>query len=306
MRRVRQLQLILAAALLPASPSVAQTPPTQGGQSVTVTGERESSEAQRRGEASRFFDSHAVRTRIGQLARWHGPICVRVGGLPPELNARIATRVMDIAAGVGVATNRAELCAPNVRIGFTNDPQGMVERAVRRNHMVIGFHYAARRRDLMRIRQSVQAWYVTTTMSGGGAATSDGVENQTEVIDQANVRIPGGTAGSRLSHGIASGLAHVMIFADTRIVAGEDSDAIAELLAYLALAQTPAAGACAEADTILNLANPACPAARRPTALTRQDIAYLGALYGTDPSWAPTLQRGSIVLDMANRLGGGR
>lgn len=265
------------------------------GQSITVTGDRGDSDAQRRREASRFFDSHAVRTRIGQLARWHQPICVRAGGLPPELNARIAVRVMDIAEGFGITTNRAELCRPNVLIGFTAEPQEMVEQAVRRNRLIIGFHYAARRREIMRVRQPVQAWYVTTTRAGSE-----------EIVDQAGVRAPGGSAGSRLSNGISSGLAHVMIFADTRIVQGEEVDAIAELLAFLALAQTPVAEACDDSATILNLMNPACPPERRPIALTAHDEAYLRALYSVNPAWGPQLQRGTIVLHMTDTLGGDR
>jgi hypothetical protein len=310
MKRLHRV-LWLCAALGAAPPLAAQQPgPAQpgqeSGQSVTVTGERPDSEAERRREASRFFDSHAVRTRIGQLARWHHPICVRTGGLPPALGARIATRIMDIAERVGVPVNRAELCAPNVRIGFTSEPQAMVERAVRRNPLVIGFHYAARRDQVMRVRQPVQAWYVTTTMSAPGSGAMDPEGYRPEAVDQAGVRAPGGSAGSRLSAGISSGLAHVLIFADSRIVAGQDADAIAELLAFLALTQTPLAETCDPSDTVLNLMNPACPPERRPTALTRQDIAYLRTLYSVDPTWGPNLQRGTVVLDMADRLGGGR
>lgn len=288
-----------------APPAQPQSPPGEEGQSVTVTGEPEASEAERRREASRFFDTHAVRTRIGQLARWHRPICVRTGGLPPELGARIATRIMDIAEGLGIPTNRAELCAPNVRIGFTADPEGMMRRAVRRNPQVIGFHYVARRAEAMRIRQPVQAWYVTSTLAPLGSGRMDPEGYRPELVDQAGVRAPGGAAGSRLGNGIASGLTHVLIFADTRIVAGAEADAIAELLAYLAFAQTPVADGCDATDTILNLMNPACPATRRPTALTRQDMAWLRALYSVDPTWGPNQQRGTIVLRMADTLAEG-
>ncbi|HYD14292.1 MAG TPA: hypothetical protein VEC11_15715 [Allosphingosinicella sp.] len=280
-------------------------PPSEEGQSVTVTGEREATEAERRREASRFFDTHAVRTRIGQLARWHRPICVRTGGLPPALGARVATRIMDIADGLGIPTNRAERCAPNVRIGFTAEPEAMMARAVRRNPQVIGFHYVARREETMRIRQPVQAWYVTSTMAPLGSGRMDPEGYRPEVVDQAGVRAPGGAAGSRLGNGIASGLTHVLILADTRIVAGAEADAIAELLAYLAFAQTPVAEGCDATDTILNLMNPACPPERRPTALTRQDIAWLRALYSVDPTWGPQQQRGTVVLNMADRLGDG-
>ena len=170
----------------------------------------------------------------------------------------------------------------------------MVERAVRRNPLVIGFHYAAQRDRVMRVRQPVQAWYVTTTRGGSGE----------ERIDQAGVRTPGGGAGSRLTNSISSGLAHVLIFADSRVVEGQDADAIAELLAFLALAQTPVAETCDESATILNLMNPACPPERRPVTLTEPDLAYLRALYRMDPEAGPQMQRGAIVQNMAETLGG--
>jgi hypothetical protein len=260
-----------------------------------VTGERENSEAERRRQASRFFESHAVRTRIGQLARWHEPICVRTWGLPEEMNARIAVLVMEIADSLGIPTNRAELCRPNVRIGFTSESQTMIERAARRNRMVIGFHYAAQRKRLMRVRQPVQAWYVTTTRSG----------DSSEMIDDVGVGAGGGT-GSRLTNYVSSGLAHVTIFADMGVVQGQEVESVAELLAFLALAQTPVADGCDDSATILNLMNPACPPERRPSALTAHDSAYLRALYSVDPTWGPQLQRGTIVLHMADTLGGDR
>jgi hypothetical protein len=280
-----------------ATPLVAQSPPSPAdpdpGQSVTVVGERPDGEEQRRREAARFVDSHAVRTRIGQYARWHEPICVRTWGLPLALNARLSNRVMDIAESLDIPTNRADPCRPNVRIGFTTSPQAMIERAVRRNRQIIGFHYAARRDQVMRVRQPVQAWYVTTTRTG----------ESTGVVDDAGVQMPSGAPGSRLTNYISSGLAHVLIFTDSRLVADQDADAIAELLAFLALAQTPVAEACDESATILNLMNPACPPERRPVALTGPDIAYLRALYRTDPEAGEQMQRGAMVLNMAEMLG---
>lgn len=290
-------RLIALCALLLTVPLAAQQQSQpEPGQSVTVIGERERNEAEARRESSRFFESHAVRTRIGQLARWHEPICVRTGGLPPELSVRIATRIMEIAERIEIPTNRAELCRPNVRIGFTSEPQRMIERAYRRNRAVIGFHYVARREETMRVRQPVQAWYTTRTRSGAGAT----------VIDQAGVRTPAGGAGSRLTSYISSELAHVLVLADMRYVDDADVDPMAELLAFLALAQTPVAEACDAAETILNLVNPGCPPGRRPRALTRQDEAYLRALYSVNPESRPRLQRGNIVSQMTDTLTGER
>jgi hypothetical protein len=142
----------LALALLSAAAS-AQPPPEQ---TITVTGDRPQDAEQSHRDASNFVDSHAVETQIGQYARWHDPICVRTWGLPLALNAAISNRVMDIAERHGIPTNRAELCSPNVRIGFTSEPQTLLERAARRNPAIIGFHYASQGRQLMRVRQPVQ------------------------------------------------------------------------------------------------------------------------------------------------------
>jgi hypothetical protein len=293
----------LALALLSGTPLAAQPPAPN--QTITVTGERPQDRDQIHREAHDFVESHAVETQIGQYARWHDPICVRTWGLPLQLNAAISNKVMDIAERLGVPTNRADLCSPNVRIGFTSEPQTLIERAARRNPAIIGFHYASQGRELRRVRLPVQAWYVTATRAGtGGSGGQETTPHQ--VIDQAGVRVPGGGTASRITSGISSVLAHVLIFADARVAAGEDVDAMAELFAFLALAQTPVAETCDDADTVLNLMNPACPATRRPVALTRQDVAYLHALYRVDPEARPVMQRGALVGQMTNALEGRR
>jgi hypothetical protein len=294
---MRQLLLL---GLLIAAPVTAQDP---SGQTITVTGDRLDEEERRR-QAREFVESHAVETRIGQYARWHERICVRTWGLPLEFNARISNRVMDIAEGLGIGTNRAELCRPNVRIGFTTAPQAMIRAAARRNQLIVGFHYASESRRIMQVRQPVQAWYVTTTRGGGGsgAASIAGRETGHESIDVAGQPGPGGNPGSRLVSGVSSGLAHVLVFADVSVAEGQDVDAVAELLAFLALAQTPVAEACNPSETIVNLMNPACPPERRPVALTDADTAYLRALYGMNSETIAQRQRGSLVTRMVNEL----
>jgi hypothetical protein len=297
----RQWLSILCALAVPAplaaqpAPSASNEPAARqgdrdAGSPIVVTGERPAPDEERRREASRFVDTYAVKTRIGQFARWHDPICVRAWGLPLALNARISNRVMDIAESIGVRADRSELCRPNVRIGFTDAPQATIERAAARNRMVIGFHYAAQRGRIMRVRLPVQAWYVTTARGLNGS----------DIVDDAGERAPGGHAGSRLGAGMSSGLGHALILADTRVAAGQQVEPLAELLAFVALAQIGVVAGCSESATILNLMNPACPPDRRPTALTRQDLAYLHALYRMDPELGEQMQRGSLIARMAD------
>jgi hypothetical protein len=290
---MRQLLLL---GLLIAAPVAAQDP---SGQTITVTGDRLDEEERRR-QAREFVETHAVETRIGQYARWHEPICVRTWGLPLEMNAHISIRVMDIAERLGISTNRAELCRPNVRIGFTTSPQTMIRAAARRNQLIVGFHYASESRRIMQVRQPVQAWYVTSTR-GFNSRNASGAIGQ-ETIDVAGQPGPGGVAGSRLVSGASSGLSHVLIFADVGVAEGQEVDAVAELMAFLALAQTPVAEECHPSDTIVNMMNPACPPERRPVALTGADAAYLRALYTMNSETIAQRQRGALVNQMVNAL----
>src|SRR5687767_9366743 len=159
-----QRGLLLALLLLaPLSPTgFAQEPNGEPASSdILVTGDRIS-----RREAWTFVERHAVVTRNGQYARWHEPLCVRTWGLPLEYNAFISNRVMDVAERIGARTNRAEMCRPNVRIGFTTEPQRMIDEVARHYPIVLGFHYARQLPRLTRISYPVQAWYATTTRAG--------------------------------------------------------------------------------------------------------------------------------------------
>lgn len=290
------MRQLLFLGLLIAAPAAAQDTP---GQPIIVTGDRLDEEERRR-QAREFIESNTMQTRIGQYARWHGPICVRTWGLPLEMNARISNRVMDIADRIGIDTDRAELCQPNVRIGFTTSPQTMIRAAARRNRLVVGFHYASESARIMRVRQPVQAWYVTVTNGDGSNQLNSAAGQQT--IDDPRSPTPGGRPGSRLVSGLRSSLAHVLIFADVRVAEGQEVDAVAELLAFLALAQTPVADECSPSETVLNLMNPACPPERRPVALTGADDAYLRALYGINAETIASRQRGTLANRMAREL----
>lgn len=273
-----------------AAASDAQEPPGEPAASpdILVTGYPVS-----RREAWTFVERHAVVTRNDQYARWHDRLCVRTWGLPLEFNALISNRVMDIAERVGARTNRDEVCRPNVRIGFTTEPQRMIDEVARHYPIVLGFHYARQLRRLTRVNFPVQAWYATTTRSGGA-----------ESLDQVGYRGVGGAAGSRLSQGISSGFAHVLILVDSRIAAGTEAESIADLIAFLALAQSTLAPDCSTVGTVLNLLNEDCPPEQRQTSLTLSDIAYLRALYAIDPELAPQSQRSALAVRMGQELNG--
>jgi hypothetical protein len=275
----------LALCLPGAGPAAAQAP--QAGEPIVVTGDREA-----RPDVGVFVDRHLRETRNGQLARWHEPVCVRTWGLPLDFNAAISNRVMDMAERIGARTNRAELCRPNVRIGFTDDPQRIIDLVAGEHEIILGFHYAAQHARLTRIVFPVQAWYATTTRTQGGD----------ERLDEVRARAPGSGSNSRISSGISSGLAHVLILVDTRVVTGHETETIADLIAFLALAQSTLAAGCEPTLTILNVLNQACPAERRLSAMSRQDVAFLRALYSISPELQPQSQRSALAARIHREL----
>ena len=266
------------------SDSQPATPPD-----ILVTGDRVS-----RQQAVDFVERHAVMTRIGQYARWYEPLCVRTWGLPLSYNAFISNHVMDVAERVGADTNRAELCRPNVRIGFTVNPQRVIDEVARDYEIVLGFHYPRQHSRLRRINFPVQAWYATTTRNAVGQ----------ESLDQLGYRGVGGAPGSRLTNRVSSGFAHVLILVDSRVAAGHEVEAIADLVAFLALAQSTLAPDCGDVGTVLNMLNQACDPTQRQESLTRPDLAYLRALYEVDPEAAPSIQRSHLTARMRQLMGG--
>ena len=269
-----------------ASPAVLAQAPQQG-EDILVTGDPQVSR-----HTWTFLDRHLTTTRNGLLARWETPVCVRTWGLPLEYNALISNRVMDMAERIGARTNRSELCSPNVRIGFTAEPQRMIDEVRRRYPIVLGYHYASQLNRLTRIVFPVQAWYATYSRNASGD----------ERFDDARFPSPGGSAGSRLSMGLSSYLIHVLILVDARIASGEEAESVADLVAFLALAQSTLAEGCEPTPTILNLLNDQCAADQRLGAMSRQDLAFLRALYSINAELQPQSQRQALAVRMAQEL----
>jgi hypothetical protein len=271
--------------VLGAAPAIGQLTPPPPLNDITVIGELPDREA-----ADAFVEGYVVESRIGQFARWFEPVCVRTWGLDLAYNAYISNHVMDVAERLGIPTVRSEYCVPNVRVGFTADPQGVIDRIGHRgNHLVLGFHYARQHERLTTIRYPVQAWYATTTRNYRGA----------ESLDQVGYQTVPGEAGTRLGSRLSSGLAHVLILVDSRVAVGQPTESVADLVAFMALVQSSQRDACAPGDSILDLMVSSCPAAGPEPRLSAQDFAFLRALYTVNPTLGAQQQRSAIVQGMS-------
>ncbi|MGZ3378480.1 MAG: hypothetical protein ACXU8S_17935, partial [Phenylobacterium sp.] len=72
---------------------------------------------------AQFVRGHLAQNRNQQYARFRDPVCVRVIGLPPEFDAFIAKRVVELAKAVNAPVDPSAACTPNVNVIFSPKPQ---------------------------------------------------------------------------------------------------------------------------------------------------------------------------------------
>ncbi|MFI4965556.1 MAG: hypothetical protein ACHP9T_09335, partial [Caulobacterales bacterium] len=215
---------------------------------------------------SQFVRSHLPQGQSDQLPRFRDAVCVKVLGLPPEFDAFIARRIVDLAGEVHAPVARAADCAPNVHVIFSTQPQAQLDDIAKRRDILIGFHFPSQLKKLTTVNRPIQAWYVTRTRDTTGNSWIE-VDNPCPWVNDAtnpcNER-PRGRAGSRLGNDMSAEVVHSLIIADANKVAGEKLDAVADYIAVLALAKWQGLERCNAIPTILNLMADGCDAETAP------------------------------------------
>jgi len=231
-----------------------------------------------------FIRSHAAPSRIGQLARWGRPICPKTAGVDPEKGAVIVQHIAQLAELVG-APVAPPGCRPNLAVIVSDNPQSVLDYV--RVHLpdLLGYHYISQERRIATVRFPIQAWYVTATRGSNGDL----------IVDDSCCNAAGARAGSRLTSDISSELVSVVVVIDATLLARRDLGAIADDVAVLGLSQANPSHACGDIPSILDVGAPDCPEADKVVSATDGDVAFLKALYATDPRVIGSLQRSNIA-----------
>jgi hypothetical protein len=212
-----------------------------------------------------------------------------VRNIPAGYAAFITKRIKAIAESVGAPTR--EPCKFNIEIIFTAEPQAILDKVAEADPRLLGYHFIHDTKRAATVTAPIQAWYVTST--------SNSLETY---IDDPYRGAPGGSAGSRFSHGLYSVFNHILIIANTDKVAGYPIGPIADYIAMLALAQAKGTDNCAEMSSILDYLSPDC--AEKPESLTVADKTFLEGLYAMDKAEIGSLQKSTISEHMQQDLGG--
>ena len=262
----------------------------------------------------------AANPELGQIARWHDGVCVQVVGLvAPDQAAKIAARIEDVAKSLKLPV-LPKGCQSNIQIEFSNRPQDVLDRVAARTEQVLGYHHPVTLKALKTVTHPIQAWYMTATRGGAGdiaalafasmggsGAPSAAFTNQQvkqEVIDAPENHPPVGCAESPHFTSCVKGVfKNVFMVADSSLVQGKDSGAVADYMAMLALSQPRSLDGCYALPSVIDLfAKTPCPRRDPPDGLTPADAAYLTALYSADMEANKAGEQGDIARRMAKIL----
>jgi len=304
--RIVTLALIAPLVIQPAFAQ--ESPPPQESQgvaveSVIVTAPKDRPEKR----IDDFIIAHAAPSPyLQKIARWNVGICPATVGLSPRLNLYISQRIIRVAMAAGAPLDTHETCRPNILVAATPQPQDLLDVVRTTRPALLGFHYAARSKDVATMRRAVQAWYSTATEDFYGFVTPDGGGYNLNNLDALKAQgfLSMHVSGARTGDGLRSQFTTAIILVDSSKIAGQAIGPLADYVAMLALAQGQYYDLCQPVPTITNLLAPKCEGVRRPTALTDIDMTYLHGLYGMAQGGTYMGERGSIAFAMKKDLGG--
>ena len=255
--------------------------------------------AQIRDRVNAFIESNMAPPHGRPLARWNKPVCVATAYLNAQYAQavidRVATRIIE--AGGDVA---GPGCKVDVMIVGTDDGARTARELVKDDPR--GYRPSRGSTDqgsaaLRRFQEGnapVRWWHVSLPVNidtGELAVRLDG-----EGYSTINIR-----DASRLRTNVRDDLARVTVIVDFSRTGQVQSSALADYIAFVALAQVNPDGELGDQDTILNLFE-------RPTdytAMTQWDRDYLAALYKAAPN-RPNIhvQTRGIANEVVRQRGG--
>ena len=273
------LAALFTAALAPPAP-----PATQEGD-IIVEGKQVKKE-----QVRDFISALTNAPNLGQIGRFHSPVCPAVVGLPDQQARPIAERMRRVAAAGSILVAPAK-CTPNVFLIVAPD-KGDAIRQLRRQFPA----YFTDLRD-RQIRQLADAPKPAAAWQVKGRVSADGTE--LKKVAGAGYYINEGTnSGSRIRAGTMPGFVASVVVVELQAIGGLSVTQVADYAAMRAFADTdPARAARSGAPTILTVLD-AAGDQQVPLSLTHWDLGYLKSLYTTSNAHYVTYQRG----DMENVL----
>jgi hypothetical protein len=205
------------------------------------------------------------------LVRWNTPICLLVVGLTAENVKVVSSRLLQISAAAGAPVARAP-CQPNFTIAATDDPDLLLKGWYARDRGIFGDAMPARIRQFLLSSQfrPVRVWYNVDRGRKAGMRNGHFVPSST----QADSSVFLGNAVFKFSS--------VFAIIDTNRTQSATPNLLADYLAMTGLTSVDLDADLGSAPTILRLFS--SPLEGRPSGLSSWDVAFLKALYQSNPA----------------------
>ncbi len=211
---------------------------------------------------------------------------------------------MEVAKSASASHWPPDAAAPNIEIGFTSDPQGLLDSVTKTSGQALGDR-TSDTRNIKAVTRPVQAWYQT---NGLDLARNDDDANSLKVpvlwqnAERNWSPTPFADPGDDDQH---RSFNNVLVIVDVRRTTGKSLGLMADYVAMLALSEPRMRDACAPVPSITDLFVGPCTARPAPDGLTAADAAYLTALYEASTSDASVVAaRMAKILGSASALAG--
>jgi hypothetical protein len=249
---------------------------------------------------------------FGQFARWQGPICASVRGIPdPAVTALVLKRVNAVVAETGLKAAEPG-CKPNLTIAFTDDARGLVAEVRSRKRSALPRYNPTLFSRLDSPSLPVRWWHVLAPAGPGGgtAATPDAgalASASSNATPLGNVLPAGPDAigtnswnssliDTNLTVSAKAGVAVV----DVNLATGVSLEALADYVALVMVAPMRMPPGDPGVPSVLGLFTGA-----RPAGLTDWDRAFVRALYKVQMNRSFQRQRQQLLNAMAADLAPG-
>ncbi len=228
---------------------------------------------------------------IGQVSRWHEPICPIVAGLSPAFNDFVAGRIKEIAAQVGAPGAGDCARGANVMVAFTTAPDQLMADVRDRHEVLLGFHFVGETKSLSAFQPPMKSWYVTMTRIADEGAMFDTAYGPGPPSGGSHVPIP-----------LKSEFAFVLIVVDANLLEGQPIGPVADKVAMLALSRPAPHEGCSALPSVMDLLERDCTSTAS-AGLTAYDEAYLKALYAYHGDEQRYFERGAIAKRVIKEVG---
>lgn len=272
---------ILLSSMLAAAPDAAAPPPPQPADDIVVEGVR-----QQRERVHQFVKALDDVANLGQIGKFHSPVCPAVMGLPAEQNRRIAERMKQVAAAAGIRTGEAG-CAPNVFLIATVGKKDTIEALYEGFPTYFRDLSSKEVRKLAMARTPSVAWQIKNLLSADGTILKKTPLNGFTINE-------GMSSGSRVRAGTMPQFVASMVVVERSALTGLTITQVADFAAMRAFADTdPERAAGSGAPTILTILDKGDDEPL-PVTLTHWDFGYLKSLYATSNDYYASYQRGEM------------